>query len=90
MAEITGRLITDLHPSGTVRVVFIASKGGGNERPVLSKNLDAALDFMKSFVNPKTALTLRTQLERDKVDDAVISIDEEVATAFRTQSLRMD
>jgi len=27
MAEITGRFISDLHPNGTVRMVFIASQG---------------------------------------------------------------
>jgi len=90
MAEITGRFISDLLPNGTVRMVFIASRDGGNERPLLSKNLDAALNFMKSFVTPEKAMTLRAQLERDKMADAVISIDKERAATFRNLPLRMD
>ncbi len=66
--------MTDLHPNGTVRMVFIASQGGGNERPLLSKSLYAAQDFIKTFVNPKTAMTLRAQVEQDKMADAVIAI----------------
>ncbi len=31
MAQIPGRLLADLHPNGTVRVVFVATVGGGNE-----------------------------------------------------------
>ena len=31
MPEITGKLLADLHPNGTVRMVFIAHTGGGNE-----------------------------------------------------------
>jgi hypothetical protein len=37
MPEITGRLLADLHPNGTVRMVFIAHTGGGNEAPLRAK-----------------------------------------------------
>ena len=40
MAHIFGRLLADLHPNGTVRIVFIASVGGENEAPLTAKNLD--------------------------------------------------
>ena len=85
-----GLFSTDLRPIGTALMVFVASKGGGNERPILSNSLDAALDFMKSFVTPETALTLRAQHERDKMDEAVITIEEELAATFRNQPLRRD
>ena len=42
MTKIPGRLLADLHPNGTVRIVFIAGDGGGNETPFTAKNLDAA------------------------------------------------
>jgi len=40
MAQIAGRLLADLHPNGTVRIVFIASVGGGNETPFTAESLD--------------------------------------------------
>jgi hypothetical protein len=42
MPGIPGKLLADLHPNGTVRMVFIAHTGGGNEAPLTAKNLDAA------------------------------------------------
>ena len=90
MAEVAGRLITDLHPNGTVRMVFIACKGGGNEKPHVSKDLNAAVDLMKTFVTPEQAMMLRGQLERDRMADAVISLEEEAAAKFRNQRLRID
>ena len=89
MAEITGRLITDLNPDGTVRLVFIA-KGSGNERPLVLKDLGAAVDFIKTLVTLEQAAVLRGQLERDRMADAVITIQEEVAATFRNRPLRVD
>ena len=34
MAHIAGQLLADSHPNGTVRIVFIAPTGGGNECPM--------------------------------------------------------
>jgi hypothetical protein len=49
MPEITRRLLADLHPNGTVRIVFIAHTGGGNEAPITAKNLDSAeIGFVKT------------------------------------------
>ena len=42
MAEVVGKLITDLHPNGTVRIVFLQHVGGGYERPHSAKSLDIA------------------------------------------------
>jgi hypothetical protein len=49
MPDIAGTLLADLHPNGTVRMVFIAHVGGGNECPMTANNLDAAeMDFVKT------------------------------------------
>jgi hypothetical protein len=90
MAEVTGRLITDLHPNGTVRIVFLQHVGDGYERPRIAKNLVIAEgEFMNTLgLTPDKAAELRAQLERDKMVDAVISIDAEVAATFRNHPLR--
>jgi hypothetical protein len=92
MAEVIGRLITDLVPNGTVRMVFIASVGGGYERPHTAKNLDIA---EKEFINtlrltPEKAAALRAELARNKIADTVMSVDAEVAATFRNHPLRKD
>ena len=92
MAEVSGRLITDLHPTGTVRMVFLQHIGGGLERPQTANNLDIAEgEFVNTLgLTPDQAAMLRAQLERDMMADAVISIDKEVAATFRNQPLRKD
>ena len=67
MAEVSGRLITDLHPNGTVRIVFIASVGGGNGTPFTAKNLDAAeVIFMTCGLMPIRAAEIRAELEGNR------------------------
>jgi hypothetical protein len=84
MALIPARLLADLHPSGTVRIVFIAHIGGGNERPITAKNLDAAeIVFMRCGLTPERAVALRAELERNKVVSVQTSIDDAVAAKFR-------
>jgi hypothetical protein len=92
MAEVIGRLITDLHPNGTVRMVFIAYTGGGFEKPQTTKSLDmAAKEFMNTLgLTPDEPAELRARLERDKMADASISVDSEVAATFCNQPLRKD
>jgi hypothetical protein len=92
MAEVIGRLITDLHSNGTVRMTFIQRIGGGFERPQTAKNLGMA---EKEFINtpglpPDMAAALRAQLERDKMADAAMSVDAMVADTFRNHPLRRD
>jgi hypothetical protein len=41
MPKLPGRLLLDLHPNGTARIVFIASFGSGSEAPLTAKDLDA-------------------------------------------------
>ena len=85
MAHIAGRLLADLHPNGTVRIVFIASVGGENEAPLTAKNLDTAkIDFVKTCgLTPERAAALRSELERNKVASVETSIDDAVAARFR-------
>jgi len=85
MPEITGKLLADLHPNGTVRMVFIAHTGTGNEAPLTAKNLDAAEnDFVKTCgLTPERASALRTELDRNKVVSAETSVDASVAVMFR-------
>ena len=92
MAEVSGRLITDLHPNGTVRMVFLQHIGGGFEKPQTAKDLNIAEKvFIKTLrLTPDKAAVLRAQLEQDKMADAVISVDVEVAATFRNHPLRMD
>jgi len=73
MALIPARLLADLHPNGTVRIVFIAHIGGGNERPITAKNPDAAeIVFMRCGLTPERAVALRGELERNKA----VSLDQ--------------
>jgi hypothetical protein len=85
MPEITGRLLADLHPNGTVRMVFIAHTGGGNEAPLTVKNLDTAeIDFVRTCgLTPERAAALRAGLDRNKVVSVETSIDAAVAAKFR-------
>ncbi len=85
MPEITGKLLADLHPNGTVRMVFIAHTGGGNEFPITAKSLDAAeLDFVKTCgLTPERASVSRTELDRNKVVSVETSIDAAIAANFR-------
>jgi hypothetical protein len=80
MAKIPGRLLADLHPNGTVRIVFIASVGGGNETPFTAKNVQAAeVVFMTCGLTPERAAALRAELERNKVASAETSTDDAVS-----------
>ena len=85
MLEIEGSLLADLHPNGTVRFVFIAHSGGGNEAPLTAKNIDAAeIDFVRTCgLTPERASALRLELDRNKVVSVETSIDAAVAEQFR-------
>jgi len=84
VSEITGRLLADMHPKGTVRIVFIAHVGGGNQAPITAKDLDAAeVDFVRTCgLTPERASALRTELDRDKVVSAETSIDAAIAALW--------
>jgi len=85
MPVIAGRFLADLHANDTVRLVFIAHTGGGNECPITAGNIDAAeTDFVRTCgLTPERASALRTELDRNKVVRAETSIDAAVAAKFR-------
>ena len=84
MAKIPGKLMVDLHPNGTVRLVFLADIGGGNESPVTAKDLDAAeVLFMTCGLSAELAAALRNEVERNKVASVDMVVDEEIAAKFR-------
>ena len=84
MPEITGKLLADLHPNGTVRMVFLADTGGGNECPITAKNLDAAeMDFARTCgLTPERGAALRTELDRNKVVSVETCIDDAAKAKF--------
>lgn len=50
ISEIAGMLLSDLRPNGTVRMIFITDRSGGNELALEVKDLDTAeLDFVLTF-----------------------------------------
>jgi hypothetical protein len=84
MARIPGRLVADLHPHGTVRIVFIATNSGGKETSFTAKNLDAAeIVFMTCGLTPIRAVAIRAELERNKTSSVETSINDIVAEHFR-------
>ena len=91
MPEITGGLLADLHPNGTVRIVFIAHVGGGNEAPLTAKDLDTAeIDFVKTCgLTPERASALRKELDRNKVVSVETSIEGAVAATGAHSSMFM-
>ena len=84
MSVITGRLLINLLPNGTVRIMFIANNGGGNAAPLTVRNLDIAEGaFIRTFcLTPERALELRAELERNKVFCIQMSPDNAVAAMF--------
>ena len=82
--QIAGWLLADLHPNGTVRAVFIAHTGGGNESPITAKNLDTAeSDFVRCGLAPERAASLREELERNKSVRVETNIEDSMAEKFR-------
>ena len=81
MAEIEGKLMADLLPNGTVRIVFVPSVGGGNEAPLTVENLPTAeKEFVSTFgVTPVGAAWMRAEVERNKSFCIHVSLDETIA-----------
>ena len=84
MAEINGKLMADLLPNGTVRIIFVPILGGGNETPLTVKNLTTAeKELVNTFgVTPVGAAWIRTEVERKKFFCIYVSLDEAVAAMF--------
>ena len=72
-----------MFPDGTVRLVFLADIGGGNESPVTAKDLDAPEALIVTCgLSPELAAARRNEVERNKVASMDISVDEEIALKF--------
>jgi hypothetical protein len=83
LAKVPGKLLTDLHPNGTVRIAFVVSNGG-SETPFTANNLDAAeVIFMTCGLTPIRAPEIRAESERNKAYSVETSIDDMVAEQFR-------
>ena len=84
MAKIPGRLIVDLFPDGTVRMVFLVDAGDGNASPLTAVNLDAAqVLFRTCGLTPEGAAALRDKVQRNKVASVETSVEGTVAKKFR-------
>lgn len=85
MAQIPGSLIVDLHPNGTVRMVFLPRVGDRNASPLIAKNLDEAeLDFINTCgLTIERAAALRAEVTRNGVATVETSIDEGMVAKFR-------
>ena len=82
--NISGRLLANLHPNGTVRIVFLAHTSGGNECPVTARTLNGAeIIFLACGLTPKRAAALREELERNKGVGVETAMDESIAAQFR-------
>ena len=84
MSVITGKLLIDLLPNGTVRIRLIANNGGGNVAPFTARNLEIAEGaFIRTFgLTPERALELRAELERNKEFCIQMCSDDAVAAMF--------
>ena len=84
MATIPGKLMVDMFPDGSVRLVFLPSSGDGNASPVRANDLDAAEAlFITCGLSPELAAALRNEVKHNKVASVETSVDEDVAAKFR-------
>jgi hypothetical protein len=80
--------MVDLFPDGSVRLVFLPSRGDRNASPVIVEDLYAAEElFMKCGLSWERAVALRAEVKRDKVASVDIRIVEEIAQKFRYTKL---
>jgi hypothetical protein len=84
MGKIPGRLIADLLPDGTVRLVFLPMSGDKDASPVKAKDIEAAeFLFLNCGLSVESAAALRTEVSLNKVAAMDTVVDEEIAAKFR-------
>jgi len=84
MAKIPGRLIVDLFPDGTVRLIFLPTVGQQIASPVTVEDIYAAeFLFMKCGLTADRAAALRDEVKRNKAASTVVSVDKDVAAKSR-------
>jgi hypothetical protein len=84
VTEIAGKLLADLRLDGTVRMVFVAGEGTGDEPAFTVENLDTAeKEFVRTFgLTREHAAGLRGQLEHNKVFCVAVTLDDTIAPMF--------
>jgi hypothetical protein len=77
MEKITGRLLLDLLPNGTVQMVFAPNGSDGNAQPLLAKTIYDAKSDLASFFEftPANADSQISRLEETRHIDLAIAID---------------
>ncbi len=84
MAKIPGKLMVDMFPDGTVRLVFLPTVDQRNASPVTVEDVYAAeVLFMTCGLSQDRAAALRAEVKRNKVASVETSVDAEVAAKFR-------
>jgi hypothetical protein len=84
MAKIHGRLIVDLLPDATVRLVFLPTRGDQDACRVRADGLDAAEKlFMTCGLSAERAAALREEVSHNKVAMVNTDADEEDAAKCR-------
>jgi hypothetical protein len=83
MAKIPGKLMVNLFPEGTVRLIFLPTVDQRNASPVTVEDLYAAeVLFMTCGLSKDRAAALRAEVKRNKVASVETSVDKEVAAKF--------
>ena len=74
----------ELHPNGTVSMVFIPSVGGRNEALLTASNLETAEIYFLSTcgLTPVRAAALRAELIRNKIANVDTAIEDTIAAKF--------
>jgi hypothetical protein len=84
MATIPGKLMVDMFPDGSVRLIFLPTVDQRNASPVTVEDLYAAeVLFMTCGLSAERAAALRAEVKRNKVASVDTNVDEEVAAKFR-------
>ena len=84
MAKISGKLMVDAFPDGTVRLVFLPAEPLGNASPARAVDLDAAeILFQTCGLSWERAVALRVEVERNRMASCEVTVDPEVAAKFR-------
>jgi hypothetical protein len=84
MAKISGKLMVDLFPDGTVRLAILPSVDQRNASPVTVEDLYAAEElFMMCGLSKDRAAALRAEVKRNKGASLETNVEGEAAVKFR-------
>ena len=75
MAKIPGKLMVDMFPDGSVRLIFLPTVDQRNASPVTVADVYAAeVFFMTCGLTPERAAALRAEVKRNKVASVDTSV----------------